>query len=100
MTETLTFTYESASLTLTVWDGTRASLSDVYTVDRRKGHATELLGIVTRYADEHGLNIFTAAEAFGENGLTNTQLQAFYEKFGFVVQNNDPDWIEMERLWR
>jgi GNAT superfamily N-acetyltransferase len=96
--ETIDFAYRSASLTFTVWDGTHASMSNVYSVERGKGHATKLIGIVTKYADDNGLNIFTAAQSFGEGGLTTGQLRIFYEKFGFIVQNDtDPEWIEMER---
>lgn len=99
MTRVIEFTHLSASLKLTIWDLENASLSDVHSTDRGKGHATTLLYKLTSFVDESGLTIFTAAEAYGtEPRLSNTQLKVFYQKFGFVVVNDDdPNWIEMER---
>lgn len=98
-TRVIEFNHLSASLKLTIWDAKNASLSDVYSAEKGKGHATKLLGKVMNFVDESGVTIFTAAEAYGsEPRLSNAQLKAFYEKFGFVVVNeDDPNWIEMER---
>ncbi|QAY17070.1 acetyltransferase [Streptomyces phage FrodoSwaggins] len=98
MTEVLELKRDSASLTLTLWGDGSASISDVYSVERRQGHASKLLDQVTWFADRHGMTLKTAAEAYGTGPrMTTSQLVKFYEKFGFVVLGDDPDYVYMER---
>lgn len=98
-TDMFDFNHKSATCMIIDWlDGT-ATLSDVYAVDRRKGHATELLNTVMRWADERGLVLKTAAAAHGEGDRMSTlQLVEFYSKFGFArTENIEDDYIYMER---
>ena len=98
MTRVLQFKHETATLNLTNWEDGTASVSDVYTVERRKGHATKLLTKVVEFADRRGLILKTAAEAYGvEPRMTTDQLVSFYSKFGFVLLSDDPDYRYMER---
>lgn len=97
-TQVLKFNYESAKCVLTIWDETKATLIDVCSTDRKKGHATELLKMLTAFADKRGLKLITAAEAYGnEPGLSTDQLVMFYTKFGFVALGDDPEYMYMER---
>lgn len=79
------FKHESATCKLTVHSA-GADLTHVYSTDRGKGHATELLKTVMAYADEHGLKVWLSVKAYGhpvQSILSNEQLIEFYKKFGF-----------------
>ena len=98
MTTTIDFVYETASLTLAIWEDTHGSFIDVISVEKGKGHATGLMNSLTEFADLSGMRLTTQAEPDGdEPRLSDNQLIAFYEKFGFVRQNNDIHPF-MERL--
>jgi GNAT superfamily N-acetyltransferase len=97
----LQFKHESATLTFTDWKDGTASISDVFSAEKRKGHATNLLNEITSFADKKGLILLTAAEAYGEEPRMSTnQLVTFYERFGFVAIGDDPEYMFMERLPR
>lgn len=95
--EVLPFSYESASCTVTLWGDGAASVSDVYSAIKRKGHAKTLMKNVVAFADSNKLLLKTAAEAYGEGGMTTEQLTEFYKTFGFVVLGDDPSYLYMER---
>lgn len=98
MAKTIKFKHISATCILVVWGDGKASLGDVYSADKGKGHATQMLNEVIRYADEKKLTIVSAAEPYGEEPRLNLpQLIRFYEKFGFVFMDNNPISPYMER---
>lgn len=81
---TLLFSHASASLRLK-GDSQSMYLIGLYSQKPGYGHATELMRIVCRYADEQNTEIRLTAKQFGNpRGLTNEQLSRFYERFGFI----------------
>jgi ribosomal protein S18 acetylase RimI-like enzyme len=98
MTYEVMIAYRTASLVLTNWEDGHAAISSLYTTDRRKGHATELLTRATRLADERMLILLLEVVGDGcDNSMTDDQLQKFYEKFGFVVVSDQKEPLLMER---
>lgn len=101
------FGHESASVLLTVWDDEHATVSDLSSKVRNKGHASGVLHKVINLADDLGLVLLVEVEAY-ENGivatpvegLSNTQLVGFYGKFGFMVVNEGEFPVLMERAPR
>jgi len=89
MTGLFTFRYKSASLLLINWDDGHATISELHSRRQGKGHATKLLTKVIHLADTLELDLVLEAHAYGKkkHRPSNTQLQAFYEKHGFVVLN-------------
>lgn len=98
MAEVMVFTHESATAEVLFWNDGKVSISSVYSKDKRKGHATMVLGKVIDYADEHIIDLFLVAHSVGDELDPSTQqLKTLYEKFGFFVVNNSSDFIIMER---
>lgn len=80
------FKYESARCTVTVV-GENGLLSHVYSRTRGQGHATVLLTNVIEWADKNGLQLHLYVRGYGgpvQTMLSNSQLELFYGKFGFV----------------
>lgn len=92
------FEYKSASLTLILWDDDRASISSLFSGERRQGHATEVMHRAIKFVDQRCLTLALVVEAFGENGMTNPELVDFYKKFGFNTNSTDEHLVYMERL--
>lgn len=93
------FNYESCSAVLIFWEDGRVFLSNVFSKERRNGHATVLLEILTEYADENMLDLSLRVMAYGEEPRPNSvQLKAFYERFGFVAE--DPTRVEYIHMHR
>lgn len=92
--------YKSKSATAQVLDfgnGT-ASLSGIQSTERGKGHATDVLNDVLRWADERGIAMKLVAHAIGDDGLPQAELVKFYEKFGFVLDGDEvTDFAVMRR---
>lgn len=57
---------------------------------RRKGDASQLLGMICDEADTQGLVLMLHCEPFGDSDLASSQLEAWYEKFGFMVIQAEP----------
>ncbi len=96
MTEIREFRYGHAVLTLNIWDLTRATISDLYSSDRKKGHATMVMKQTIEFADNHGMLLVLVAESYDEeDGLTTAQLIKFYQKFGFV-SDSQQDLMERQ----
>lgn len=100
MANVIQFAHESASAIVIDWEDGRASLAEVFSAEKRKGHATGLINKVIAYADENRLTLILAAQAHGDDRMTNIQLQAFYEKFGFVATTDADEFIMMERKFK
>jgi len=82
---TLFLTYESASVKLENWGDGRATLTSLYSEERKLGHAKQLLRMVTNYADAHDLVLILEVGSDEQpDSLTNEQLFVFYGKFGFI----------------
>lgn len=99
--EVIKFTHLSATCNVTIWnDGTdSASVSDVFSTEKRQGHATKLLEEVIAYADKEQLILKTAAEPYGEEPhIPIENLTEFYLSFGFIVLGDDPEFVYMERI--
>lgn len=83
---------DSASAKLRISDEGVATLSNVFSREPRKGHATSLMETVCKMADDESLIIILEARAYhyrnGE-GLDNRELALFYQKFGFRVIPGD-----------
>jgi hypothetical protein len=76
--------YESASVALTWRPGRILALSNLYSIQERKGHATELMRLVCEYADKHAKVVILRVNQYGKTtGMNNSQLIQFYQKFGF-----------------
>jgi hypothetical protein len=91
MSTVLYFNSSSATLTMTIWDDEEtACISDLESTEKRKGHGTAVMRSATRFADDSNLTLTLQVESSNcENGLSDTQLISFYEKFGFVVKDED-----------
>jgi hypothetical protein len=86
---TLVFSHKSASLSLKTRDGFLL-LTNLYSIKPGNGHATELMGKVEEYADQHKVVIKLIAKQYGNaRGLNNDQLVTFYKKFGFIQNGSE-----------
>ena len=96
------FAYESARVYLMFDDDaeTSAQVVDMMSLQRGLGHATEALKKAVSYADEKGISLRLKVQRSGNprNTLSNEQLVAFYEKFGFEA--TDPPRIGVKRMVR
>lgn len=78
------FSHESSTAKLTVWDEERATVSNVFSVKPRRGHASGLMQEIVSYADISGLTLLLEVQQYGNaRGLSNAGLKRFYGKFGF-----------------
>lgn len=88
MTDTIKFKHETAQVQLIVWENGDATVSALYSKERKQGHATALMQQVVEYADERNMRLILDAQQFGHPiGPDNSYLVAFYERFGFMVVN-------------
>ena len=81
----------SVQLPVDIRDGVR-ELTKLHTpIEHRKnGDATQLLQQVCDEADTQGIVLLLHCEPFGEPDLAASQLEAWYEKFGFMVIQAEP----------
>lgn len=94
MQQYLTFKNKSASLRLHHWGDGRATLSNLHSKRKGKGHAKSLMKNVIKVFDATKLTVILEAKAYGKGGMTTAQLMKFYEKFGFKLVWNDPKLME------
>lgn len=81
------FHAENARLKISLLPNREAMLSDLYSREPRKGHATAVMKKAVEFADERGVTLYLQAKRYGySRGLDNKQLVSFYEKFGFVKE--------------
>ena len=80
------FQYEGAKLALRPHQGFW-KLINLYSTYPRQGHATELMRIVTDYADRNHIRLVLEPKQYGDpRGMTTPQLFEFYKRFGFVTR--------------
>ena len=92
MSDLVRFSHKSASARLVVWGPYDATLSNVISTDRGKGHATRLLEKVMDYADRHELSVVLLVQAFqyaDKMSPDNAGLARWYRKFGFEDCEDD-----------
>ena len=80
------FRHESAACEVTV-DDRRGFVTRVYSKIRSRGHAKGLLRLLIEWADENDVELYLRAQGYGgpvQTMLDNNQLIKFYERFGFV----------------
>ena len=85
------FRFGNATCKLTEHGDGNADLTHVYSKDRGRGQATQLLRLVMEYVDEKNLRVYLRVRGYGgpvNTMLSNQQLVLFYEKFGFRIQND------------
>lgn len=97
----ISFTHGKASAKLIFIERGVYNLTNVWTdtQDRNKGYAKGVMQKVISYADEHQLTIRLQAQRYGkvtDPALDNSDLEAFYSKFGFKTTDRAP--IRMIRL--
>lgn len=81
----------SGSLPKEMRDGIRELVKLHTPVERRKnGDATELLRSICDEADTQRIVLMLTVEPFGDPDLGASQLEAWYEKFGFMVIQSEP----------
>ena len=88
----LHFSHKSARARLTIWGAYDATLSNVFSTDRGRGHATRLLEKVMNYADRNELTVVLLVQAYhyaDGRSPDNAGLANWYKKFGFVDCNDD-----------
>lgn len=86
------FKYGTASCEIFLVKEDEGLVHRVYAKDRRKGHATGLMELVTTWADENGIDLFLRVQAYGhpvQTILSNERLIQFYESFGFARDPRD-----------
>lgn len=101
--KSVTFRRQSASLVLHYEEDGGAKISNLYSQERGKGHARELMNAVLEQTDREGLVVWLEVQRFGNprDGLDNFQLMDFYQSFGFVPKPEDykpPRWMERQPL--
>jgi predicted GNAT superfamily acetyltransferase len=86
MAVTKVFTYQGARAQLAIWDECNATLSNVFSVNRGRGHANRLMENVCKYAEKHELTLLLEVQQFGyadRDSPDNSGLKTWYRKFGF-----------------
>lgn len=58
--------------------------------NRKQGYATALMHLVCKEADESGTVLILMPRPFGDAELGSTQLETWYERFGFFRIQDDP----------
>lgn len=92
------FRYESAQGHIDVVEDNLGIVMSVRAQFKRQGHGTGLMYLITRWADENNCVLLLHAQVFERNGIPNNdQLRYFYERFGFVRQEEIKRRIKMIR---
>lgn len=78
------YSLASASCRMVDWGNGRATISNLRSEERRKGHARELLQNICAAADLAGTTLILTAGSYGDDPkMTNAQLVDFYKTLGF-----------------
>lgn len=88
MERLLIFSYESARADLRRIAPKAYRLQSVYSEVRRRGHASGLMRLIVEFADKNGLILILVAQEYGrDRGMSPSQLEEFYSKFGFEIMH-------------
>lgn len=91
------FKNDAAYIKLKQLDNKTACVVNLFSYDRGKGHARDVLQQAIDFADSFGIQLVTKAKRYHDgDGLTDDELVIFYEKFGFVRQGRaiaDKKWV-------
>ena len=91
----LYFAEGSATARLTLWGDGTATVSDLYSRDRRKGHATRLVAEICDNADQSGLSLLLeVANSEDMFALSQPALIKWYETFGFKIVSKYPVFMQ------
>lgn len=83
------FKHESATATFRPLNSYSGLLLHVRSNFKRQGHATELMYLICRWADENCLLLYLEPRVFERGGIPdNKTLIEWYKRFGFVVDPN------------
>jgi GNAT superfamily N-acetyltransferase len=93
------FKVKSAQATLHIADDKSAKITNVYSQIRGQGHASALFEDIIRFADENRMMLWLEVRRYGkpQSGLSNSGLVTFYQKFGFVIVDDDKNPVMMAR---
>jgi GNAT superfamily N-acetyltransferase len=99
MSNIVKFSNEFASAELILMQDGKARLRAVHSRRRQRGHGSELMREVIRYAEDHDLELYLVVQRFGRpaKAMDNTQLETFYSKFGFEKIEHQGKFIMMRR---
>lgn len=91
MSHTVYFRYKKATCKLIVWDETKATLSNLFSIVRNQGHAKGVLREACNFADENDLQIVLRVQRYGGDHLCpdNAGLKRLYSQFGFIDCGRD-----------
>lgn len=87
MATVVRFSYRSATAKLTVWDEETATLGNVFSIKRGRGHGNGVMEKVVSYADNRDLTLLLEVQQFhyaDKMSPDNAGLRRWYAKFGFV----------------
>lgn len=94
------FSHESVTGRIVAHDDGTASVTGIYSKERRKGHANGLMQKIIEYSDEHNVPLYLTVQRYGykdDIALDNVQLMQFYKKFGFRVVPTGQKILRMRR---
>lgn len=92
------FKHESATATIRYLDSNVGLLLHVRANFKRQGHATEMMYIICRWADENNMFLYLEPRVFERGGIPdNTILIRWYKQFGFQI---DPQVRYNRRMYR
>jgi len=71
--------------------GGNVRISDITSLDPRKGHASAAMRLLQKLAKEHGVTLKLTAKAYRDDMMSTEQLVNWYQKLGFEIESNDND---------
>ena len=78
----------------------RLWLNSIYSIEKGTGNATKVMTAICKIADKHSVTIALDPLPYGKdkNKLNYDQLVAFYKKFGFIFEDGEDEFGDMERI--
>lgn len=88
------FKYKSATAKVYIYPNGEAWVYEVHAKKKRKGHGTNLMRKIVTWADKKGYTLRLQANAWGKKSFKkNSDLAAFYMRFGFTIDDNQPVFL-------
>ena len=97
------FRHESATATVFVATDRTAAIARVLAQKPKQGHGTLLMHQICGWADKNDILLWLEVQRFhysSRGGMSNDDLIAFYEKFGFQVVDDGQRPTLMERRFQ